>query len=979
MCAQHINNINVITYNVGSLVSHAKRIALDRFIKMHKPDFLLTSETRLLSRYKLALEKYRIFRNDRVGDKVGTAIFIKANIDADRISILGLLTLEVTMVVIKLSNSETLLIAAIYNKCGSSALNINHDLDLLIPTINQHTYTLFGGDFNARHGSWNDSVNSPSGIAIANWLLNNSSLHNLCTISQSNPTFPRSGSTLDFFLVSSNLINIMPQISNYTCNSLISDSDHLAVQLKIALNHQISLNPRSPEHAINLKNIDWKTFKSVIGNDLNTEQNYTNRNLTPVEIELAIDRWQTSVLNALHLQTSPVKQNLKYKDLPEMLAKLFKLRTYLRKKLNRVLHQHLNRINPTYRLISSQINCLTTLINQQTKNFMTNKFHNRLSKIKPGPDTFQAINKIIGRKIPIPDTVFNNTIPICDSVEKAEAFANHFENNFNHNPPNHLPEFLTEVNYTTENLTNTTQTITTFSTSNKADDPIDKDSFTNLDFVMNTVREGNNKKSCGPDGISSYILKKLPVQAMIMLTIIFNNCINLSYFPTKWKSSVIIPIPKKKSATSITDFRPISLINSVSKILEKVMLNKISTVCDSLNIVQNNQFGFKKYHSTFHALIKFHSDTTTNLNKKEVTAACFLDIEKAFDSIWVNGLIYKLLNLGIPRSLSTLILSYLTDRKFTVKINGKQSHPKSVKAGVPQGSVLGPNLFNLFTYDQPANDHSSTTLMYADDSLTYASSISPSFALKKVKLHIEKLFIFYAKWGMKVNCSKSEVLFIRRPHTAATRNAPATECRNLIISINNEQIKSKRKVKYLGVQFTELFKFNSHVTSIISKAFFAFQLIHPLLKIRQGLPTSTKLLLYKQLIRPILMYGFPIWFSISKTYMGKLLKFERKILRICTGLYRQPYSDKFYSNKTLYEKAKIEPIDQYLFRLAKNSISKVKLHNNDLIKNASTPEFHTCLRYIHCCSLDITEFQPSFYLGDKLVFYINDNSHYHRG
>ena len=979
MCAEQLDKLNLIAYNVGSLVSHTKRIEFNNFVKLHQPDFLLLSETHLNQRHKFSIDQYKVIRNDRSDTNTGTAIFFKHFFQAENLYITGLISLEVTMIKINLGNAESLLIISVYNKCQATVNNIKHDLDLLLPVINNHTFTIMGGDFNARHVLWNDTVNSSPGTALVDWLNVHSVDHNLCIISQPFPTYQRSGSTLDFFLVSSNLINILPQISNYTCNTLDSDSDHLAIQLKINLRFQIFLTPNPTEHRLNLKKVNWVSFKNAVSNSLSINPVNSSRNLSIAEIDSVIELWQQSVVNALNQLATPSISHYKYQDLPPLLSKLYKFRSCTRKKLNRILRQNNYIVNPQYRLILSQINCLSTIIKQQTSIFINDQFRNRLKKIKPGPNTFNSIYKIIGKKIPIPDVIYSNSVPIHNLSDKVEAFATRFENNFNPNPPNHLPEFLSVVNSSVESLQRTPQSITEFSTTNTSEDPLDKETFIDSDFVINTIVKSNNKKSCGPDGISSYVLKKLPVAAVVLLTIIFNNCINLSYFPSAWKKSVILPVPKKISASNLTDFHPIALLNSVSKVFERVILHKINIFCDDRNISQNIQFGFKKGHGTLHSLLKFHADVTLNLNKKETTAACFLDIEKAFDSIWTNGLIFKLLNLGFPGAFCKLILHYLSNRKFSVKINTQESTSKNVNAGVPQGSVLGPNLFNLYLHDQPVNDFSTTSLLYADDSLTYASSMNPAYALNKVKVHIAKLFVFYQRCGMKVNCNKSEILFIRRPVTSSSRGAPATACRNLSITINGDCITSKRRARYLGVHFSELFKFNQHVNGIISKANFAFHLIHPLLKIRLGLPTDTKLLLYKQLIRPILTYGFPVWFTTSKRYMEKLGRIERKILRTCTGVYRKPDSHLYFSNKVLYEKARILPIDCYLMELANRSLSKLSNHPNSLINGLSALELHTSMRYLHCTSLTVPAFQQYFYTGERLIFYEISDNNFHRG
>ena len=981
MCTQHLKNLNVIIYNVQSIVSHSKTIALNNFLDLHKPEFVFISETRLKKKHIISLKNYNIFRNDQINKNVGTAIIIKDSIKAERISIPNLKQLEITAITVQMSNLETLLLISVYNKCSANSTDLKHDLNSLLPILNKHTYYIIGGDFNARHSLWNDSQNSSAGSTIADWLQTNASVHNLCAVSQPYPTFPRGGSTLDFFLASSNLVNILPHISNYHCSILTSDSDHYAVQLKIIMNYQLNINTIGTESRINYRKINWTTFKLAVCNNLNINSLRTTHNLSNDEIDKAVDLFHKSIKIALDQQAIPFKAHYKYKDLPTSIIKLYTYRTQLRKNLRKVLHQTLNRVNAQYKSILSQINCLSTIINQQTKNFLNNQFHLRLSKIKPGPDTFKSINKIIGRKAPIPETISDGSMILSSSSEKSKAFAEHFEKNFTPKPPTHLPDFYSNVNDTVQNLKNNQHSIDNFSSSNDSVNPLNQDIFTNTGFIEFTIQTGNSKKSTGPDGISSFVLKQLPFSAILFLTVIFNNCINNSYFPNNWKTSTIFPIPKKGSSSNISDFRPISLLNSVSKIFEKIILHKMTTFCEDHNINQENQFGFKKSHSTLLALLKFHSDITKNLNKKETTAACFLDIEKAFDSVWIDGLVFKLISFGFPSPITRLILNYLSNRKFRVLINNNFSPLKTVKAGVPQGSVLGPKLFNLYISDQPRNNPPTSTIMYADDSLTYASSISAKSAVLKIKQHLENLWKYYQKWGMKINVTKSELLFLRNSssHSNSSRYASATTCKNLSLSLNNEVITSKRSVKYLGIHFSELFKFNSHVNSIIKKANFAFHLVHPLMRIQQGLPTQTKLLLYKQLIRPIITYGFPVWFTISKSYMEKILILERKILRVCTNLYRNPSNSHYYSNKTLYEKANIDPIDQYLLKLAKQSLAKLNNHPNDLIKNITALELHTSMRYLHCTSIATPSFQPVFYSGERLIFYSNSTTQFHRG
>lgn len=167
------------------------------------------------------------------------------------------------------------------------------------------------------------------------------------------------------------------------------------------------------------------------------------------------------------------------------------------------------------------------------------------------------------------------------------------------------------------------------------------------------------------------------------------------------------------------NYRPIALLSSISKVYEKVILEKLRSECAGK--IRNEQFAFRQGHSTTNQLIKLMDDLSTNTNKKEQTAAIFLDVEKAFDRIWHAGLIFKMSRLQIPIGLIKLIESFLTNRTFSAKIEDKTLTTRKIEAGVPQGSCLSPTLFILYTNDIPLTDKGQISL-FADDTMFHTKN-----------------------------------------------------------------------------------------------------------------------------------------------------------------------------------------------------------------------------------------------------------------
>ena len=221
------------------------------------------------------------------------------------------------------------------------------------------------------------------------------------------------------------------------------------------------------------------------------------------------------------------------------------------------------------------------------------------------------------------------------------------------------------------------------------------------------------KKAPGFDLITPEILKNLPNKALKFLTRIMNAVFKLKCVPTKWKVAEIIMILKPgKTPNDPKSYRPISLLPMISKIFERLLLNRLEPLIKSSSVIPNHQFGFRKGHSTIDQIHRITNEIENALETKQICSAVFLDVAQAFDKVWHEGLLYKLSHI-VPTAYVDLFKSYLTNRSFYVKNKAEVSLLREIKAGVPQASILGPILYVLYTYDIPQIDNAITATFAA--------------------------------------------------------------------------------------------------------------------------------------------------------------------------------------------------------------------------------------------------------------------------
>ena len=350
---------------------------------------------------------------------------------------------------------------------------------------------------------------------------------------------------------------------------------------------------------------------------------------------------------------------------------------------------------------------------------------------------------------------------------------------------------------------------------------------------------------------------------------------------------------------------------------EKVVLSRINNL-GLYTSIPDEQFGFRSQHDTSLLVAKVLHDAINKHNQQQSTILLALDIRQAFDSVWLHGLIYKLLTIhNYPLYLVSLLHTYITGRTFRVRVEASLSAPMRTSAGVPQGTVLSPILFNLYTADIPRYP-SSKLAMFADDVLVYASSFYANAASYHIRNHLHTLLPWYNKWKLAINETKCEAILLKRKFTNITVHQP--------IIINGTQVRLAKKLKYLGVVLDTHLRFMSHIGFVLQKSFLAMQDLYVLLSHQSHMSPQNKLTLYNQIIRPVLVYAAPVWCSVSNAQMARLQRFQNRLLRCVTSAPR------YVPIVELHQMTNSIRFQEYIFNIC-NEFYKTKPSSSVLTQN----------------------------------------------
>lgn len=769
--------------------------------------------------------------------------------------------------------------------------------------VNNRNSFFICGDLNAKHTHWNCRVANKCGKILFDEM-------NYSPYIIENPPTPTHFS----YLGNPTTIDIMLTNNLHKYSQLAAHQDLSSDHLPVVFDVFIKDIPVSSPSKLNFRydKANWKHFRDHLSENIDLIHYSDPENLSrEILIDEAIQKLNDLMLAGQELavpkEPSPIQQNeLEFDD---DLINLIKLRNTRRRQWQRTRQSYL-------KIIVSELN---KKIGENIQTLRNKRWENSLQQITSlnNNQKLWRISKILRKKsnsIPTLRTQQSNGPAhqsfILTDEDKAEALVKQFSSVYE-NRPN-----------TSDQATRLLVQSTNFSTLNDENTDIVK--LTNPREISTLIRRLKNKKSPGFDTINNKLLKQIPKKALVLLTYIFNACLKISYFPKAWKHAKVIGIFKPgKDPFNPASYRPISLLSIFGKLFERIILKEIYKHLEAgeESLLPDVQFGFRNGHSTCHQLARLTKFIKQNLNNKKSTGMVLFDVEKAFDNVWFDGLIYKMKILNFNSNIIKLIHSFLMDRTFAVVVNGKMSSIKNVPAGVPQGAVMSPTLYNIFTYDLPtfvACDDLQIS-QFADDTAFYTSSEQPSEIINNLEASLLKLNQYCVKWNIKLNADKTQSIFFTRRR--AERYLPERK-----LKFNGIEIDWANEVKYLGLHLDKKLLFNVHIERSIEKNQKIFRMLYSILNRKSKMAIEHKMLIYKSILLPALMYGSPIWSQCAATHTKKVQVNQNKCLKTIHNLPWRFHTDE------LHILAKTKLIEEFIEEYKINFESSCE-HSSNLLIN----------------------------------------------
>ena len=913
--------LKIAYWNLGGLSTDnfIKKTSLEAFLSINKLDIMMIGETHLNDNFDdrdLEIPGYTLKRCDHNENlpRGGVCVYYKSSLP---ISIKPDLTFLNECIVMELKvGRKKCFITFLYR---SPANNAKDHVDKFVDSI-ENTLSAIGknnpyvsillGDFNAKNSNWWGNINDYQGIQI-DFIAESYGYKQL--INEATNFEPHSEpSCIDLIFASEpNLIH-----NSGTLPSLIERCHHQMIFAEI--NFKVFLPPSYKRKIWDYKNADVNKINESLSR-INWDNFLRGRNPNE-QIKFLND----CILNVFSNYCPNKIITCNDKDTPWMtddIRKLLKEKEYIYKQYVKNGYLDSDKSN----LKNKQKECSQVISAVKDMYLITEG--EKLNDPHLGPKKYWSIlNRFLNKKkIPLIPPIFHNDDFVTDAKMKADIFNNYFASQctpiINDSVlPN--PDYRTDARLCNIDINNT--------------------------LILDIISALNPNKSHGCDNISIKMIQICKNQIVSPLTFIFVTCMNLGVYPDLWKMSNVCPVHKKESKNVLKNYRPISLLPIFSKIFEKIIYNSLYGYITHNKLLNQCQSGFQKGDSCVSQLLKITNDIFRNLDSDPSTdtRSIFLDMSKAFDKVWHEGLLYKLRVYGIHGDIYNLLTNYLMGRQQRTLINGQVSGWKPITAGVPQGSVLGPLLFLLYVNDLPDKLLCSPKLFADDVSLNdHMNNIAAS--TERLNQDLNNIEEWAHQWKMlfnpDLNKPANEVIFSNRGNT----NLP-----KLFFAGNT--INTVKYHKHLGLILDSRLDFNQHLKEKIGKANTGIFMIR---RLYRYLPRKTLLNVYKAFVRPHLDYCdiiyhrpcldslfqnnvSPISYNPNMLFTDKIESVQYNAALAITGCIRGTSKEKIYNElgiESLYNRRTFHRL-LYLYKIKNDLLPR---YLKDEIPNSVVNRFNT--------------------------------------
>ena len=394
-------------------------------------------------------------------------------------------------------------------------------------------------------------------------------------------------------------------------------------------------------------------------------------------------------------------------------------------------------------------------------------------------------------------------------------------------------------------------------------------------FELKCALINTSNTAPGQDEVCYIMLKHVSDEVLKKVVEVFNRIWSEGKVPDVWKHSLVIPIAKPgKDPSKAASYRPIALTSNMCKLMERILVNRLTYFMESKGLFAGYQSGFRKGRSTLDAMIRLETDIRKALAMKEVLVAVFFDIEKAYDMLWKEGLMIQLKKLGVGGRLFNWILSFLFGRTIQVRVGADVSTVTEVQNGTPQGSVISPVLFNIMVNEvfrrvSPDIEVS----LYADDGALWRRGRNINFIVSKIQQAIEAVVGWAGDWGFRFSVAKTYCEFFTK----------RTVADNVKLYMYGEPLERVEVARYLGLWFDRRLTWKAHIDKLETKCKRVLNVMRCLTGMEWGASRSSLMTLYYALLRSAIDYGSFVYGSASDSRLMKLERIQSRALRLCCG------------------------------------------------------------------------------------------------